>query len=168
VLFQHSTPPASRRHPNSAKKNTARVGDGNPHQNYFYIQVSETNTCSGGSDCSVAHTTSETIGWTASMGGAQWISGGFAVSESWTIGNSYSCSAHPGETVCVWHKVAHTAYTVQNVFVGSTCLGTEDTSDYILFSPNTNNVGGGYYCVVGSCRNYMDSYWVKDGRAGGP
>lgn len=36
------------------KKNTPRAGDGNPHQNYFYIQVSETNTCSGGSDCSVA------------------------------------------------------------------------------------------------------------------
>jgi hypothetical protein len=40
--------------------------------------------------------------------------------------------------------------------------------DYVMFSPNIDNKGGNYYCVVGTCRSQGENYWDKSGRAGGP
>ncbi|KAF7557609.1 hypothetical protein G7Z17_g542 [Cylindrodendrum hubeiense] len=58
--------------------------------------------------------------------------------------------------------------TVQN-YVFNTCGPNSDDGDpYVMYSPNDQNRGGGYYCVVGTCRSQGDQYWDKTGRAGGP
>ncbi|KAH7129219.1 hypothetical protein EDB81DRAFT_661255 [Dactylonectria macrodidyma] len=146
------------------------VGDGNPHQNFWHKQLSETISCSNAQSCSVGSLQSKsyTIGWSADASAAGWLSGGFSVSTSWTTGNTYTCTGGPGETLCIWYNTAHTAYTVQNVMY-NTC-GTSYTSSgpFVMYSPNENNRGGGYYCVIGTCRSQGDNYWDKTGRAGGP
>ena len=70
--------------------------------------------------------------------------------------------------VCIWYKIAHTAYTVMNIFEGDRCLGDLPSDLFVLKRPNEDNRGGGYYCVIGTCRSKGDDYWVKDGRPGGP
>ncbi|RYP57212.1 hypothetical protein DL770_010717 [Monosporascus sp. CRB-9-2] len=149
------------------------IGDGNPHQNYWHQQLSENMQCGAAPTCSVGEqqSTSFTVGFTATVNPAAWISGGFSVSQSWNTGNSYTCGGNSGDTVCVWYNTAHTAYTVQNGIVNTVCGGSEPVGDpFILFSPNSENVGGSYYCVIGAqyCRSKGQGYWDKSGRAGGP
>jgi hypothetical protein len=48
------------------------------------------------------------------------------------------------------------------------CVSNEHGPDEIMFSPNENNKGGGYYCVIGTCRSQGENYWDMTGRAGGP
>ncbi|KAF5249676.1 hypothetical protein FANTH_4984 [Fusarium anthophilum] len=148
---------------------TVLVGDGDPHQNYFHKQLSENINCASAASCSVGQSdsTSFTIGWTANSAGPSWISGGFSVSESWTTGNSYTCNAGKGETVCIWYNIAHTAYTVQE-WTKNTCTEGSGGTPFVMFSPNENNKGGGYYCVIGTCRSKGEGYWDYNGRAGGP
>ncbi|RSL82000.1 hypothetical protein CEP51_005430 [Fusarium floridanum] len=149
---------------------TNLVDDGDPHQNYLHKQLSETINCGTAESCSVGSMQSKsfTIGWSSDFSGVPWISGGFSVSESWTTGNSYSCNAGKGETACIWYNTAHTAYTVRETARNS-CGGSYTArGPYILFSPNEQNRGGGYYCVIGTCRSQGDEYWDKSGRAGGP
>ncbi|GKZ25421.1 hypothetical protein AbraCBS73388_001049 [Aspergillus brasiliensis] len=109
------------------------------------------------------------IGWTATADAAQWISGGFAVQESWTTGLEYQCTASSHQTVCIWYNTAHTAYTVQNGLY-NVCTGFNPNNEagFVMFSPNQNNKGGGYYCVIGTCRSQGQNYWDKSGPAGGP
>ncbi|RBA17472.1 hypothetical protein FPRO05_02196 [Fusarium proliferatum] len=150
---------------------TRLVGDGDPHQNYYHKQLSENIDCANAASCSVGQTdsVSYTIGWTASAGGpsGNWISGGFSVSESWTTGNSYTCNGGKGETICIWYNIAHTAYTVQE-YTKNTCTEGSGGTPYVIYSPNESNRGGGYYCVIGTCRSKGDGYWDYNGRAGGP
>ncbi|KAH6888424.1 hypothetical protein B0T10DRAFT_488155 [Thelonectria olida] len=149
---------------------TSLVGDGNPHQNFLHKQLSETIACGTADSCSVGSMNSRsfTIGWSADASAAGWISGGFSVTETWTTGNTYTCTAGEGETICIWYNTAHTAYTVQN-YDRNVC-GTSNTNGgpYVMYSPNDKNSGGGYYCVIGTCRSQGDQYWDKTGRAGGP
>ncbi|KAL4893757.1 hypothetical protein BDV59DRAFT_207539 [Aspergillus ambiguus] len=141
---------------------TRRVGDGNPHQNYWHKQLS---SCSVGA----LQSKSYTIGWTASATAAQWITGGFAVQASWTTGLNYGCTGHAYETVCLWYNTAHTAYTVQSgLYNQCTGFSPNNGGNFVMFSPNQNNKGGGYYCVVGTCRSQGQNYWDKSGRPGGP
>jgi hypothetical protein len=42
------------------------------------------------------------------------------------------------------------------------------TGEGVIKSPNVNNKGGEYYCVVGTCRSKGEQYWDNTGRAGGP
>ncbi|KAH8170333.1 hypothetical protein LIA77_09114 [Sarocladium implicatum] len=147
-----------------------RVGDGNPHQNYYHMQISENAFCGTAPSCSAGYeeTTSYTIGFTAEISADGWTSAGFNVQKTWETGNQYTCYGGAGDTACVWYNTAHTAYTVKNVHYDS-CLGSSDRSDpYVMWSPNQDNVGGGYYCVVGTCRNINARYWDYSGRAGGP
>ncbi|KAF5662963.1 hypothetical protein FHETE_7708 [Fusarium heterosporum] len=161
--------------PCSNVRETVLVGDGDPHQNYFHKQLSEVISCGSAQSCSVSENESKsfTIGWTASVTPVAWVNGGFSVSLSWTTGNAYSCSGGHGEDVCIWYKTAHTAYTVQNRERVTGPCATDGkwhfTSDpFVMFSPNEGNRGGGYYCVVGTCRAQGDAYWDYSGRAGGP
>ncbi|KAK4500860.1 hypothetical protein PRZ48_009052 [Zasmidium cellare] len=152
-------------------KHTVLVGDGDPHQNYFNIQVTENLDCGqGGTGCSVSHLNSHTLMWSVNPGVIidEWITGGFAVGESYTTGDTYTCDAAPGQTVCVWSKIAYTAYTVHNGQSGPNCGGSIDTSPFVLKSPNSGDAGS-YYCVYGSaCRSDGQGYWDDTGRAGGP
>lgn len=54
---------------------------------------------------------SYTIGWSVSTGDlvSEWISGGFEVSVSWETGTQHDCHGSPGDAICVWQRVAHTA-----------------------------------------------------------
>lgn len=130
------------------------------------MQVSENLLCAPHEGCSVSHLTSHTVGWSASAGIAQWITGGFSVEKSVTTGDTYTCNGNPGDEVCVWVNIPHTAYTVQDV--NENCGGPEGDNK-VIKSPNTNwDSPTGYYCVVGTCRSEGQSYWDNNGRAGGP
>ncbi|GAQ40516.1 hypothetical protein AtubIFM55763_001444 [Aspergillus tubingensis] len=150
---------------------TRKVGDGDPHQNYWRKQLSENLDCGNADHCTVGATQSKsyTIGWTATADASQWISGGFAVQASWTTGLDYQCTASSHQTVCIWYNTAHTAYTVQNgLYNVCTGFNPNNGAGFVMFSPNQNNKGGGYYCVIGTCRSQGQNYWDKSGPAGGP
>ncbi|KAJ5612751.1 hypothetical protein N7510_005945 [Penicillium lagena] len=157
---------------------TQIVGDGDPHQNYLHTQLSvsvlqnlENVNCGEASSCTVgqSESISYTIGWTASATAFEWLTGGFSVSVSWTTGDTYSCTGSSNDTVCVWYNTAHTAYTVQNGAYND-CTGFSPSgSTLIMRSPNSNNVGGGYNCIIGtSCSSQGANYWDYNGPAGGP
>ncbi|KAI1812785.1 hypothetical protein GGS20DRAFT_587134 [Poronia punctata] len=142
---------------------TELSGDGSPRDRFLHKQLSQTITCDQENGCSVGRQESEsfTIGFSITSGSdiTEWISGGFSVSESWTTGNSYTCNGGAGDTVCIWQSVAHTAYKVRNGSYNS-CTGFEPSGDEIeISSPNEDNRGGGFYCVVGTCRSQGDEYW---------
>lgn len=126
-------------------------------------------SCGSAATCSVGESNSKsrTVGWSASASAAGWISAGFDVSTTWTTGATYSCGGLPGETICVWYNTAHTAYTVANQQYNA-CQTLDPGPSFVMYSPNTANSGGGYYCVVGACRSQGSAYWDYSGRAGGP
>ncbi|KFY39147.1 hypothetical protein V495_06128 [Pseudogymnoascus sp. VKM F-4514 (FW-929)] len=149
---------------------TALEGNGDPHQNYYLNQLSENIQCGSSPSCAVGHEESKsyTIGFSVSGSIDSWIGGGFDVSESWTTGNEYTCYGAAGDTVCVWYKTAHTAYTVRN-YDYNQCTGASPKGTAVVKSPNNNNKGGNYYCVMGSaCRSQGEGYWDNNGPAGGP
>lgn len=152
---------------------TVKVGDGDPHQNSFEIQVTDNLNCGAGTEsCTITKLTSHTVGWTFTGGpsiatGKLWTAAGFAVTDSYTTGESYSCAAPPGQTVCVWSHIAFTAYTVVT-YTPNGC-DSKDTEPYVMKSPNANEVGSYFYCVTGgACRSNGQGYWVNEGRPGGP
>ncbi|KAJ5825876.1 hypothetical protein N7474_003014 [Penicillium riverlandense] len=150
---------------------TQIVGDGDPHQNYLHTQLSENVNCGEATSCTVGQTESisYTIGWSATATAFEWLTGGFSVSVSWTTGNTYSCTGSSNDTVCVWYNTAHTAYTVQNGAYND-CTGFSPSGGTLIMrSPNSNNVGGGYNCIIGtSCSSQGANYWDYNGPAGGP
>ncbi|KAK7418933.1 hypothetical protein QQX98_003636 [Neonectria punicea] len=159
--------------PCQPKATTYMVGDGDPHQNYYHKQISENIFCGASPSCAVGYEQSEsyTIGFSVSGDITSWLSGGFDVQKSWETGNSYTCYGAVGDTVCVWYNTAHTAYTVRSVVTQQQpCSNPVETvSDPVVIkSPNSNNRGGGYYCVIGTCRAKGDAYWDDNGPAGGP
>lgn len=74
---------------------TILVGNGNPHQNYYTNQLSQNMECGTPESCTVGQlqSVSYTIGWTAAATAWEWLTGGFAVSVSWTTGDSYTPTA---------------------------------------------------------------------------
>lgn len=141
-------------------------GSGNPHQNYYEIQVSDTNCGAGGIDCAVQQASRHKVSYTIEGDdGYRWISGGFDVKRSYETDVSFGCASHH-EPVCIWVSVARTAYTVHEASLGS-CRS--DGHSFIIKSPNNNNIGGGPYCVYGNaCRSNGEGYWNNNGPAGGP
>lgn len=115
---------------------------------------------------------SYSIGWQASAV-VPWLSGGFAVQQSWTTGTSYECSGTKWEIICMKYKTAMTAYTINK---GSywACNGATiwDPAQIIMWSPNQHNKGGSYYCMKGEACKYQDQKWLQTAgsgvRAGGP
>ncbi|PWY78986.1 hypothetical protein BO83DRAFT_461263 [Aspergillus eucalypticola CBS 122712] len=138
---------------------TRKVGDGDPHQNYWRKQLSENLDCVGADHCNVgaSQSNSYAIGWTATADASQWISGGFAVQASWTTGLDYQCTASSHQTVCIWYNTSHAAYTVQNgLYNVCTRFNPNNGAAFVIFSPNQNN----------KCQG--QNYWDKSGPAGGP
>lgn len=76
----------------SCSHNTRLLGDGDPHQNYWEVQVTSSLPCYDGT-CSVGKTETDTVGWTVSAGinAGPYITGGFSVSESVSIGETTTC-----------------------------------------------------------------------------
>ncbi|OBT58266.1 hypothetical protein VE04_01564 [Pseudogymnoascus sp. 24MN13] len=144
------------------------IGNGDPHQNYLHTQLSEVISC-GGATCTVGRSDAKSYGisysWAGNVFG--WSSAGFSVTKTTTTGNNYGCGGNPGQRICMWKKTAHTAYSVRER-QRNRCETTQFGDRYVLVSPNVNNAGGNYYCVVGSCRTQGDSWMDRNGRAGGP
>ncbi|KAE9374265.1 hypothetical protein N431DRAFT_533059 [Stipitochalara longipes BDJ] len=150
---------------------TQRVGNGNPHQNYYAKQLSQNIECGNAPSCSVgqSQSVSYTLGWSASATADEWLSGGFDVSVSWSTGDTYTCTGASHDTVCVWYNTHFTSYTVQNGMLNQ-CTGWQSTGGtFTMYSPNAHNAGGqDYYCVIGSCRSQGQGYWGYNIAAGGP
>ena len=165
-------------------------GDGDPHQNYYDIQVSDTILCDNG-DCSAGETNSQsfTVGFsfgTNSNFKPTFFQAGFSVSETWTTGNTYTCDGTAGESVCIWQRVAHTAVSLMILRIwprsrlrfsqyslgqsqSGVCNPPASSDIAIMRSPNDNNLGGGFFCVRGAgCQSKGANSWENDGCAGGP
>jgi hypothetical protein len=62
-------------------KTTQLVGDGSPHQNFVYTQVSGTTDCTDNPSGSASITNTQTVSWSVSISATlDWITGGFDVS----------------------------------------------------------------------------------------
>ncbi|ORX37092.1 hypothetical protein BD324DRAFT_425118 [Kockovaella imperatae] len=155
----------------------ATPGNGDPHQNYWHVQLSQPISCGDGG-CSVGETKTEslTVGFTVGFDtgeDSQWFTPSFSVQKSYITGNSWTCDGNPNGRVAIWQNVAHTAYSVWNTPSGNCGESNSDYDTYVNIyrAPNTDNVGGGFYCVrddgSGYVRNQGDGYW-ENGCAGGP
>lgn len=92
------------------------VGDGNPHTDYLHRQMTSTGECRdgpGAKGCGVGFSTSHTFGYTVSAGAnIGWFAPGFSVTESWTVGETKTCSADINATVCLWYDMAYVSSTL--------------------------------------------------------
>ncbi|PNP78674.1 hypothetical protein FNYG_08020 [Fusarium nygamai] len=146
------------------------IGDGNPRQHYYHIQISETIDCGHSSGCNVGKTDSDSYSIQASYGFGRdkfWSNMGFSVSRSWSTGNSYTCNGLQNETACIWYNVAHTTYTVKAFTTPPGGYKNQEKMEiYDISSPNKDNKGGKYYCIVGNCTFKGDAWWDRVGRKG--
>ncbi|KAF5668797.1 hypothetical protein FDENT_11728 [Fusarium denticulatum] len=131
----------------------------------------ETIDCGQSSGCNVGKTDSEsrTISATFNINGPEkiWANMNFGVSKSWSTGNAYTCNGVQNETVCIWYNVAHTTYTVRAFTTPPGGYKNQEKMEiYDISSPNKENKGGKYYCVVNKCKSKGDSWWDRKGRKG--
>ncbi|KAF4341216.1 hypothetical protein FBEOM_4874 [Fusarium beomiforme] len=143
-------------------------GDGDPHQRYFHQQLSEVTTCRDDQSCGTASSDGKTFtkGYSMTYNFGQWIAAGFNVGRAWTTGNAYSCNADgkKAQKVCVWYKVAHTAYTVRNR-PNKGGINHRHGKQYVIASPNKGNKGGGYECRINEeCEEKGARYWDCNGK----
>ncbi|KAL9563719.1 hypothetical protein ACKAV7_012108 [Fusarium commune] len=137
-------------------------GSGWPHQRYFFRQVSEVVQCGKNQSCSVGSDKGHTkaFGFTSTVS-TKFSSYGFSVTDSYTVGSSYTCTGSAGDKICVWYMVAHTAYTVRNPIGAYPWKGCDKHGmQFIMAAPNQNNDGGSFLCKVNEeCRSMHDEYW---------
>jgi hypothetical protein len=155
-------------------------GNGNPHQNFVYKQVSGTTDCTNNPSGSATVTQSETVGWSVSISGAaDFITGGFQVSASTTTGfsNSFGCATNGGTqsgSLCVFERIQLTAYTVnsrtciENSCTGATCGGWGE--NVVIYAPNSNQGSCFYdnFQLNLPCLGLGSEQYVYNGPAGGP
>ncbi|PSK41781.1 hypothetical protein B9Z65_9167 [Elsinoe australis] len=138
---------------------TELVGDGDPHLNFKNVQITGTLSCGDGG-CSKEATQGESIivGFEASVTPAEWITGGFSVQRETSFSQTDACEAGPGERVCVWQRVQHVAYTVQDIRCNANLGCNVVQGPYVMRSPDTSQTGS--YCVRGdACRTQNEFYW---------
>ncbi|KAK1830957.1 hypothetical protein QBC39DRAFT_372271 [Podospora conica] len=146
---------------------TELVGDGDPHQNYYHVQLSQPLFCNQSHECTVGHERSEsvTVGWSGGVSGFDFFSGSFEVQETFTTGDTYECGGQKDEVVCIWYIIAHTAYTVDSwiEYPGCPTGQPENKERAVIKAPNKDNEGGGLSCRIGpeECRVQGDNYWVE-------
>jgi hypothetical protein len=110
-------------------------------------------------------TFSISVGFSVGSGGGpdNFANGGFAVSTQGSTTETDSCTGGKGDTVCLWYAVAHTAYTVEG------CDELGNCPQYVMKSPNKNNLGGGFLCGKNDqCKSINTEIWKNNGPAGGP
>ncbi|EWY85799.1 hypothetical protein FOYG_12905 [Fusarium oxysporum NRRL 32931] len=142
-------------------------GSGWPHLRYRHRQVSENVHCPNDEGCSVGSSNGKTLafGWTATAN-IDFVALGFTVTESYNIGSSYTCNGGPNDTVCVWYKVANTAYVgrVPDVFL-HTNECDKHSKQVLMAAPNVGNDGGGYVCKLNEeCKTMDTEYWDCHGK----
>jgi hypothetical protein len=166
--------------PGPTTKQTIKDGNGNPHQNFIFKQISGTTDCTNNPSGSASIQNGMTVGWIASAGfSTDFLTGGFSVTESVTTGstNAFGCKTNSGThtgSLCVFERIQVTAFTAkQRECSSNSCTGTHcgnyDTTG-VIFAPNTVQ-GSCYYdnfqlnlpCGVEGSEHHIDS-----GPAGGP
>ncbi|CAK1358725.1 hypothetical protein CB0940_06712 [Cercospora beticola] len=151
----------------AGRRSTELVGNGNPHQNFKNVQITGTLRCDSAETCTKVHAEGESVnvGFEAGVTPVSWINGGFSVSKSFSTEQASECQAVRGQAVCVWQRIAYTAYTVRNVRCSTNgCF--KDGEPYVIKSPNKGQTED--YCVVNACRGIGQGYWEKTSIAGGP
>ncbi|KAL5087967.1 hypothetical protein Trisim1_007372 [Trichoderma cf. simile WF8] len=150
---------------------TEKDGDGSPTQSMQFIQLSENIFCGAASECSAGRedSTSYTIGFSVAGALTRWASVGFAVEQSRSTGNTYTCTGQQNERVCVRYMMAHTNYNVFNSMRNG-CGSISRGNRARITSPNANNKRGGYLCGVGAAQcNYKNyRWWINNYQSGGP
>lgn len=104
--------------------------------------------------------------WSASISADGWISAGFAVSDYEESGEVQTCYGGQSETICVWYRFAHTAYTVQNWYKPCSSLGPgeweKSGDEYVIASPNKDSVGSGSICGKDAqCKSKGHKFWPE-------
>ncbi|KAF5261684.1 hypothetical protein FOXYS1_7615 [Fusarium oxysporum] len=100
------------------------------------------------------------FGWTATAN-IDFIALGFTVTESYNIGSSYTCNGGPNDTVCVWYKVANTAYVgrVPDVFIPTNDCD-KHSKQVLIAAPNLGNDGGGFrpttFCIAAELAHVLE------------
>jgi hypothetical protein len=132
----------------STFKETALNGNGGPHQNFVFKQVSGVIDCTNNPLGTVTIDKGQSVAYTESINLAiGWITGGFSVEETTSTGYSqgFGCKTDSGThkgSLCAFQRIQVTAYTVHaRQCTQSSCAGQECGSydkDVIFFSPNTD------------------------------
>ncbi|KAL2206851.1 hypothetical protein CC79DRAFT_1335140 [Sarocladium strictum] len=151
------------------KETTAmRLGDGSPRQAYLYKQISSPVQCGGsGQTCGSSFTDMESFAVSATFG----VTLGFlspSLGVSWTYGTSTTASCNGGadktaSTVCVWERIAHTGWEVQDWSHRSGQPPEKgslvEKDPYYVWTPNTNK-GHGMVCAHDDeCQSVGDEWW---------
>lgn len=164
-----------------AGRRTTANGDGNPHQNFVFKQVSGTTDCTNNPSGSASITNSQTITYTESISLAvDFITAGFNVAEGTTTGysNAFGCSTNGGGTItgdlCVFQRIQLTAYTVNGAdCFSSSCGGSwcgEKGENVVIYAPNTEQAECFYdnQQLNLPCLGLGTEHQVWAGPAGGP
>ncbi|KAL6789609.1 hypothetical protein J3E68DRAFT_438894 [Trichoderma sp. SZMC 28012] len=150
---------------------TEKDGDGSPSQSMQFIQLSENIFCGAASECSAGRedSTSYTIGFSVAGALTRWASVGFAVEQSRSTGNTYTCTGQRNEQVCVRYMMAHTNYNVFNSLRNG-CGSISRGNRARITSPNANNKRGSYLCGIGAaqCKYKNYRWWINNYQSGGP
>ena len=127
--------------------------------------------CGGAPGCQIvsSYARSYTVGWSAGVTAYEWINAGFSVEQSVETGTAYGCDGKTGDFFSMWKNQGQTAYTVRNIISNCGAV-SDDGGDYVMWSPNSQDRDGYYYCVYGRsyCRAQGDRWLDTNGRAGGP
>lgn len=85
----------------------------------------------------MSHLESRSLSWSIGFGGngGEFTTAGFDVSESYTTGNTYTCTAAAGQTVCVTALVGYTDYTAQERVSSGECTYVH-SDPYVIYAPN--------------------------------
>ncbi|CAF3453605.1 unnamed protein product [Fusarium graminearum] len=140
-----------------------------PHQTYFYQQMTNNHQCgkNGGCEISKSEVEGQSVSLSASISGDGWISAGFEVSEYQESGEAQTCYGEPGDTICVWWRTANTMYTV-DVQYYKCCQKSGGLTPQVITSPNSNNQGSSAICGRNEqCHTKGHSYWNNMERSNG-
>lgn len=165
----------------SAYTQTQRVGDGNPHQNFVYKQVSGTTDCTDNPGGGASINNGQSVTWSASISGTVgFITGGFDVAVSTSTGytNSFGClttggGSHKG-SLCVFERIQLTAFTAnaRNCQVGTCHPNKCDpwSPNVVIYAPNNQQPSCFYdnYQVNLPCDGLGAEHYVYNGPSGGP
>ena len=166
----------------TSSRKTVGKGDGNPHQNFVFKQVSGTTDCTDNPSGSASITNSQSVTYTESINAAvDFITLGFSVAESTSTGytNAFGCGLGNGATLsgdlCVFERIQVTAYTVnaQECFsssCGASWCSSPSNEDVVIYAPNKDQPGCFYdnHQLNLPCSGLGTEHQVWAGPAGGP
>ncbi|KAI9148358.1 hypothetical protein HJFPF1_12189 [Paramyrothecium foliicola] len=141
---------------------TDLVGNGNPHQNPWQVQLSIPMQCPGHIGCEVSHIHSRSfsVGFSANAQSG-WFSGGFAVQSSIETGNQHTCYGSPNDYFAVWKSQGTTAYTMQHGWYNECWNRWEPRGGpFIMWSSNQLHRRSHFYCVYGGNVRNLGDRWL--------